>query len=319
VGLEVVPFKPDHLAGAARLWSARLHRLRRRVPALPVGIGGRRQTAALLADRLDPAKTLVAMDGDVVVGYLGWVEYADFRGTGVRGAHSPEHGNAATASRSADAWRALYGVAAARWFEAGCRFHAVTCLAGDPVLERTLAESGFGMLLRDALRPLTGIEAAPAPGTRVRRATADDGPALAELEVEHRRHYGRPPVLMIAPPPDSEADLVHLVETAPNTIWLAEADGRAQGFLRFEAESHGAARISLSPTTISVTGAYVRPEWRGRGAARVMLARAIDHYRLLGFERMALDYETINPEALAFWPRFFKVIATSYMRVPERT
>jgi len=38
-----------------------------------------------------------------------------------------------------------------------------------------------------------------------------------------------------------------------------------------------------------------------------------------GFERMAVDYETINPEALAFWPQFFAPVGISYMRVPERT
>ena len=124
---------------------------------------------------------------------------------------------------------------------------------------------------------------------------------------------------MVAPDPDSEAEIRRLVTDEPNSIWLAEGDGQAQGFLRFERESFGAVQISLAPTTISITGAFVRPDWRGRGAGAAMLAAAVDDYRRQGFERMAVDYETINPEALAFWPRFFTPVAISYMRMPERT
>jgi GNAT superfamily N-acetyltransferase len=220
--------------------------------------------------------------------------------------------------RSVEAWRALYPAAATRWFEAGCHVHAITTLAGDPALERALVESGFGMLLHDALRPLDRIDAPPAGGLRVRRATLLDLPALAELEREHRRHYGAPPVLMVAPAPDTEGDLRRVLETESGSIWLATADGRPQGFLRFELASDGAVIVSLAPTTISITGAFVRPAWRGKGAARAMLARAIVHYHDLGFERVAVDYETINPDALAFWPKAFSVVAVSMLRVPER-
>jgi GNAT superfamily N-acetyltransferase len=316
--LEVVPFEPPHLSAAARLLSARLRRLRRRIPAIPRGVTPVEAAARRLADGLDPARTLVALEGETVVAYLGWREYADFRWSGRRGAHSPEHGHAAVAGRSAEAWAALYPVASGRWFASGCSVHALTCLAGDPALEGALVTSGFGMLLHDAIRPLTAIAASASPGLRVRLAIADDASALAQLEVEHRQHYGTAPTLMIAPEPDTEAVLRQLIETPPSAIWLVEADGRPQGFLRFELESHGAVGISLSSTTISITGAYVRPAWRGRGAARGMLARALEHYRALGFERMAVDYETINPQAVSFWPRYFDVVAVSYMRVPER-
>jgi ribosomal protein S18 acetylase RimI-like enzyme len=194
----------------------------------------------------------------------------------------------------------------------------MTCLASDAALERTLFEQGFGMLLHDAIRSLTPIDAGRPRGMSLRRATGRDVPALVELEIEHRRHYAAPPVLMVAPEPDSAEEIRRLVTEAPASVWLAEGDGRPQGFLRFERESFGAVVISLAPTTISITGAYVRPEWRGHGAGTAMLAAAVDDYRHQGFERMAVDYETINPEALAFWPRFFTPVAISHVRMPER-
>jgi ribosomal protein S18 acetylase RimI-like enzyme len=325
--MRVVAFSPrEHLPEAVAVFTSGLRALRRRVPALPVTFTRPQAARELLGAFLTPERTLVALEGKRVVGYLGWAEYERFRGVARRTAYSPEYGHGVRRDRALEIQRALYRAAAARWWATGCRIHCLTVLAGDPGLERSWFESGFGMLGQDALRPLdpaVALARLPAmsgtPGVVARRAALADVPVLARLDAEHCRHYAAPPVLMMPLTPATEDDLARFLTREPNSIWLAEIEGRAQGFLRFEPESHGAARISLGPGTISITGAFTRPAWRGRGAATAMLAGAVADYAGRGFERMAVDYETINPEALAFWPRHFRVVASSYLRVPERS
>ena len=323
--MRVVAFAPEHLAGAVTLFRARLRRLRRLVPSLPARLTQASDARELLAGFLRADRCLVALEDGRMVGYLGWREYESFRGVPSRAAYSPEFGHAAARGREVEAYRALYRAASGRWFDAGCRIHCLTDLAGDASLARFWFASGFGELGQDALRPLPGppvLDSPTRPVTgrdlRVRAAGAADIPALARLDAEHVRHYADPPVLMVPQHPETEADLSAFLAQPPNAYWLVEAAGEPQGFLRFEAESHGAARISLAPDTISITGAFVRPAWRARGAATAMLAGAVAHHAAQGFQRMAVDYETINPEALAFWPRHFAVVASSYVRVPER-
>jgi GNAT superfamily N-acetyltransferase len=122
---------------------------------------------------------------------------------------------------------------------------------------------------------------------------------------------------MVPRTPESEPSLAAFLAQQPNSIWLAEGDGQPQTFLRFQRESDGAARIIQSPETIAITGAYTRPAWRGRGAAPALLDAALRDYAARGFRRMSVDYETINPEALAFWPRYFTPVAVSLVRVVE--
>lgn len=324
--VRVLAFSPDeHLPGAVAVFTSGLRALRRRVPALPVSFTGPQAARELLGGFLTPERALVALEGGQLVGYLGWAEYDTFRGVPRRAAASPEYGHGARRYRAVEIQRALYRAASARWWATGCGIYCVTDLAGNPGLERVWFESGFGMLVQDALRPLGPAAAlaglpmtSPTAGLVARRAAIADIPVLARLDAEHCRHYADPPVLMMPLTPQTEDDLARFLAHEPNSIWLAEIEGRAQGFLRFEPESHGAARISRGPGTISITGAFMRPAWRARGAATAMLAGAIADYTRRGFERMAVDYETINPEAMAFWPRYFKVVATSYLRVPER-
>ena len=323
--MRVVAFAPEHLAGAVTLFRARLRRLRRLVPSLPARLTQERPARELLAGFLRADRCLVALEDGRMVGYLGWREYESFRGVPSRAAYSPEFGHAAAWGREVEAHRALYREASARWFDAGCRIHCLTDLAGDGALERFWFTSGFGGLGQDALRPLPGPPVLDSParlvtgrGLRVRAAEPADIPALVRLDAEHVRHYADPPVLMMPRPAETEDDLAAFLSRPPNAYWLVEAAGEPQGFLRFEAASHGAVRISLAPDTISITGAFVRSAWRGRGAATAMLAGAVVDHAAQGFRRMAVDYETINPEALDFWPRHFAVVASSYVRVPER-
>ena len=189
--VEVASYDERHLPSTAAIFADGLRTLRGRVPALPADVPDERRAQELLGSFLTPGTTIVALDHGEVVGYLGWIEYPSFRGAPRRGAHSPEFGHAATAGRSVEVFRALYREAAARWTDDGCQIHALTCLAGDSDLERMLFESGFGMLLHDALRPMTPIDMPPPRGMSVRQATTADVAALAELEIEHRHHYCR--------------------------------------------------------------------------------------------------------------------------------
>lgn len=314
---EVLPYRPGYLGEAATLFIGALRRLRRRVPALPSDLTEPARARALLGGFLQEDRALVAVQGSAVVGYLGWWLVEAFRDTPRRAAYSPEFGHAAVLRGGVEVELALYRAATSRWAQAGCEVHALTCLAGQPALERALFESGFGMFVQDALRPMTPVAAAAPRGLTVRRAVTADAACLATLDVEHRRHYTAPPVFMAPHRPDSAEELAAFMAGDPDTIWLAEAAGEAQAFLRLEPASDGAVRISLAPTTISITGAFTRPAWRGRGVAASLLAQAVRHYEARGFQRMAVDHETFNPSAATFWRRYFDPVAVSVVRVLE--
>jgi len=79
------------------------------------------------------------------------------------------------------------------------------------------------------------------------------------------------------------------------------------------------AATALGPSqTIAITGAFVRAEQRGRGLAAALLRAALEDHRARGFHRCAVDFESFNPEAAAFWPRYFQPVCYSLMRIPER-
>jgi hypothetical protein len=63
----------------------------------------------------------------------------------------------------------------------------------------------------------------------------------------------------------------------------------------------------------------VRAAYRGRHAAANLLSAGVEQYRQLDYTACAVNFESINPEAAAFWPQHFSPVCHSLLRIPENT
>lgn len=309
--MRIVPLEPSHVSAAAGLFIASLERVRARVPALSADLA----SVDAVASRLAGMRGAAALEGDRLVGYLAsWFPIAGFRGTERVGAYAPAWGHATMTDGASAIDRALYRVVSADWAASGCTVHAITLLADDDAV-RSWFWSGFGLAVVDAVRPTIPLDVPPAEGILVRPATAADAPALATLDVEHRRHYAAPPVFMPLRPADDAAAWTVFLGKPGSRAWLAEDDGGALGFIRFD-RTFGGADVVESADGIFISGAFVRPARRGQGIATAILDAALQDFAAAGVATCAVDFESFNPEA-RFWLRHFVPVCYSVMRVPE--
>lgn len=315
--MEICSLDTAHLSAAVALFNVNFHRLRQAVPSLPADMEESGQVIARLGSMATAGRALAAVQDGEVLGYISWYIVKGFRNTQRLAAYCPEWGHAAAPESALAIYRALYTAAAEIWSSAGCDTHALTLLAGDPRLENFWFWNGFGMAVVDALRPMDGLGVGPAPELRLRKAGVQDAETLAILEAEHRAHYSRPPVLMASRPVDDAAAIAEFVAEPGNSFWLAEWEGEAAGFIRFAAGEFDAADCVQAADTVGITGAYTRPHARGRGIAPALIDAALGDYAPQGYARCAVDFESFNPPAVAFWPRYFTPVCYSLVRVPE--
>ncbi|MCB8983324.1 MAG: GNAT family N-acetyltransferase [Ardenticatenaceae bacterium] len=310
--------QPEHVAEAAVLFTNRYKLQREAVPVLPARMGDVDHVANRLRELLRVSAGVVAVENGRLLGYLAWFLVPDFRGTPRLGAYVPEWGHAAAGRDRAAVYRALYRAAAGRWSAASCQVHALTMLPHDEEAKNIWFWQGFGLTVVDAVRPVYPLAPPPLQGKlHVRQATVEDVPALTAVDAEHWQHYSRPPILM---PPHTgldEAGNVAFLSRPRNSVWLAYDGRQLAGFLRCDGCDFDGVEIVQSDQTVAITGAYVRPGYRGQGAAAGLLDAALRHYQALGFARCALNFESFNPEAAAFWLRYFAPVCYSLLRVPE--
>lgn len=102
-----------------------------------------------------------------------------------------------------------------------------------------------------------------------------------------------------------------------NAAWMAWDGDQALGFIRFDAYDNGGSAILEGDAAVFISGAYIRPEFRGHGAATTILDAAMKDYAAKGYRRCTLDFESTNPYASAFWLRYFQPVAYSLLRILE--
>jgi len=300
------------------MFAAQVRALRQTVPHLPEVFADPIETETRLERMIAHGRALAAVEKGELQACLGWYIVNDFRGPDRRGAFCPVWATQSRPESAARAVPALYRAAAQRWTEDNCRVHALSLLAGDAHAERAWFWAGYGMVVVDAIRPVMPVGAPVPAGLTLRRATRADIPALVDIEAEHWRHYAASPLFMVANSSSDAAEWDELLADEGNNAWLAETPGgETAAYLRLEGISIGASELVRSPQTVAITGAYTRPAFRGRGAAPALLDAALAHYAAHGRTRCSVDFESFNPEAAAFWPRYFTPISYSLMRYPE--
>jgi ribosomal protein S18 acetylase RimI-like enzyme len=315
--MKILAFDARYRDQAAELFVQDFKLLRRAVPALPDRLEDPEEVASLLGDLFQRCPGVIAVEDDRLAGYLGWFVAVRFRETDRKGAYVPEWGHAAAAERKPAIYQALYRAAAEQWSAAGCGAHAITLLAHDQAAQHAWFWNGFGLTVVDAVRPMQPLAVSGQTDLAIRKATIDDAAHLAVLDAEHWQHYTRAPIFM-TPRQGSTADqAAEFLSRPKNSIWLALDREGPIGFARYEGYDFDSVAMVESEQTIAITGAYVRPAYRGRKAGVALLDAALRDYAARGFTCCTVNFESFNPEAVAFWMKYFDPVGLSVVRVPE--
>jgi hypothetical protein len=316
--MQIVPLSAAHVPAAASLFAASLRRQRTMTPALSAVLEDVDQVGEKLASLIDAGPAFAALEDDRLVGFLGAFLVPGFRGTARKGAYVPEWGHGAVEGLAAAVYRALYRAAAEQWAAAGCQVHAISILAHERAAVDLWFWNGFGLTNVDAVRPVQPLVGPPV-GTSlaVRKATPSDILALALLDEEHCRHYTAAPVFMAPPHPNSATEFAAFIARPDNSVWLAMDGDVLAGFLRFDGYEIEGVGVLEGERTAFINGAFLRPTYRGRHATPAMLDAALRDYANKGFTCCAVNFESFNPEAAVFWPRYFDSVCLSLTRIPE--
>lgn len=302
--ITVRSLRPSDLDAAAALLADR-HRRHRLVeplldPAFEAPDAARREIEAVLA--MHKAAGWVAERGDELDGYLIGVEREQSWG---KNAWVEPAGHAGA---SAAAIRAMYAAAASAWAEEERNNHHVVVPASDAELVEAWFSLDFGQQHLHAVReaPPEGFGVVPRSELVIRRMTADDVPAVAELELVLPRHLQGAPVfsgLPIQPLEEIIAELEADWFDPKYAIFVAEHGGRVVGDaigvdIRESTYNVGLVR----PASAGFLGyAAVLPEARGLGAGRALGETILAWSRDAGYPAVATDWRSTNIEADRTW------------------
>jgi GNAT superfamily N-acetyltransferase len=303
--LTVRAFETDDLDGAAALLADR-HR-RHRVaeplldPAYEVASAARAEIEKLLAT--ERAQGWTAVRDGAVAGYIVATEKAD--ATWGKNVWIEPAGHAVVDSATL---RALYRVAANAWADEERFNQHVLVPASDAALVDAWFSLDFGQQHLHAVRenPPADFGVVPASELVIRRATRDDIPVLAELELVLPRHMAGAPVfstLTIQPIEEILAEIEGDFDDPKYTWLVAEHEGEVIGDAIALSLEHSPGNSSLiRPASAGFLGyAAVLPEARGLRAGKALGEAVLAWSRDAGYGAVATDWRSTNTEADRAW------------------
>lgn len=272
-----------------------------------------------LTNHVDAGAAVGAIGPD---GHLaGYAAFDGFEFHGERAAFCPVAGHAASPSCAPDVYEALYASLAERWVADGIRKHLVAVATSQREVERRFFDVGFGRYVVDAYMPMDEHPARPAPAARacagvtVRSASRTDAPRLKALFDESMGWYAASPIFLRTDPTPEEA-VDELLARDDAVVFLAERDGTSIGFMGVQLvdRPNPVSLRAAGDATLDGVGGYLTPDARRAGIGETLLARCSAWAAGRGARTLHVDYESANPAARSFWPRYFAPGVISLMR-----
>jgi len=306
--MQIIDFTTAHIERAAQIALQNYEIERGFVPALPP------------VDRWPDLKPfaenglgVAALDGDYMVGFLCghgiWENAWDI--PGLRNVFSPMHANGTIPENRAIIYARLYQAAGEKWARAGAASHGVCLYAHDTEGQAQFFRYGFGMRCMDAIRPMDGITAPPSEGYTFNELPSAELGDVYPLEKLLDEGYLESPFFMFREP-DNEAKFLEKVALYQSIYFVARHQGQAVAFIR--AELDGETFIQNAPGYFHCKGLYCLPEHRGKGISQNLLKLLVQKLEALGYTRLGVDFESINPSGSGFWLKHFADYTHSLVR-----
>ena len=171
------------------------------------------------------------------------------------------------------------------------------------------------MINVDSVRPLTPLERSDV-GIEVRRAGLQDARIVTDLGRALERHEAAAPTFWM----HELGDFGETLGQPGNAAWLAFEGGQVLGFIALEPGEACECALLRDTGTVNISGAFTVEAMRGKGVAASLLDHALAWARSQGYERCAVDFESMNTLAARFWVRWFEPVSYSLVRsIDKRT
>lgn len=328
IDFEICDFTLDFVDSALELLKTGYERERKCIPFLPEFSKTDDKTGELQWFGNAKLGFCAVKDGELLAFFCYYPPFKGVYNTETQfGSWSPlhAHGIKTMESKETEAvWSRLIQAAMERAAEEGSVYHSVTLFRHETILQELLHMYGFGNRFADSILKVADYDASifqndvtsnfNSADYKIKQTTSEDFPALRELRFGLSMHLSSAPCFCIHNGNQFE-EYIHNRETDEDlvTFGLFNSDDKLVGFID-TTEGDGENFISQGSDILNISGMYVSPDYRGKGAAKLLANAAVEEAKNHGKTVLGVDYETMNPTARGFWEKYFTPYTVSLVR-----
>lgn len=308
--LEIISMKKDHISFALAIWHDQFMKYCGNGSFPDFWSGGEEVVSSYLLHQIEKGNALVAEKDNQLVGFIAWM-YFDFHNEAT--AFCPIVGHSSLIDGEESIYRALYTAASQKWVLANKFNHLWSTYFDDTLLKDMLYDIGFGSYVIDACQKVTSNMIQSACQYRVTKATINDADILLRFANETEKHYYSAPIFL-------KRDLFSGDEILNIIInehaFLAWDENKLIGVMSFGTNQgfHFERLTSTQSGYVEGIGGYIKSEYRGQGIGSKLLQEMFNYCNETNKPFVHVSFESANPYAIKFWPKYFKPVIRSVRR-----
>lgn len=311
-------FTEKHINEAVKLALCELEAERKHCLDLPVSNFSEKLTGIMHWLSGQPFGKAAVCDGKLV-GYLLFAGPWDGFLGDVKGVFSPLGGSAFSyeyenRSRLASM---LFEKVAEDFVKSGVYTCALSRYAHDEETAKSFIMNGFGIRCCDAVREISSLKLQNvSDNVLFEELSADKFRLVEHLQRGLHKHLAETPVFFPFDENGFESWFENWIKNETMRIFTAKTNGEIIGFLSIDNVAENF--ITEYDEMKNICGAFFDEKYRGNGVAQALLAHICDTLRAENITHLGVDCETLNPNALNFWGKFFVPYTYSFVRRIDR-
>lgn len=183
----------------------------------------------------------------------------------------------------------------------------------DDILKNSLYDLGFGSYVIDACQSTSITRHDIKQDYQITFASTADAEALTVFASFSNKYYMNSPIFLQRDKYTKD-EIMQLIDK--NNVLLAWDSAKIVGVLSFSINQgfHFEHLTTYDSAYIKGLGAYILPDYRGKGIGTALLDKAFAFCKEKGKTYMHVSFEFANPYAIQFWPKYFKPAIRSVKR-----
>jgi ribosomal protein S18 acetylase RimI-like enzyme len=270
-----------------------------------------------LSDIFKGNNGVVAIERGKLVGYLSfWGGINNLFGN-VKGAFSPMFSNAYGGDNRGNLASLLFQYASEEMVKKEILSYSICSYSHDYEVMRSLNLNGFGIRCSDGIRNIDkALDVQINSKYSYEELHYSQAYCLLTLHNYIARHLRNSPTYFPVKEA-SEEEFIAKCSSRQSRFFVARDKSEIIGY--YEITGDGETLITEEPDYLHICGAYLKEDYRGKNILQSLLAFVLERLKEEGVKRLGVDYETINPNALGFWTKYFDTYTYSFVRrIDER-
>jgi GNAT superfamily N-acetyltransferase len=307
---QIVQMKKEDIPQAMTIWHRQFVKYCSNGSFPDFWDGGKETIESYLIRQIEKGDAIVAKTDKTIVGYMAWM-CVNFHHE--KSAFCPIVGHAALVENEKSIYQSLYTTSSQKWVQDNRFNHLWMTFYDDIDLKDMLYDIGFGSYVMDVCQKVSKNMLQIDRPYRITKAVPSDVDLLFGLVEESRYYFLEAPIFLKRDICTKEA-LLNVINE--NNVFIAWDNSVSIGIMslilskRYNIET----LAGIGSGLIEELGAYIKPEYRGKGIGKRLLKEVFDYCINASIPYVHLSYETANPFANRFWPKYFKPIILSVRR-----